>query len=88
VPPGIAIIEGDRPYGVLVASEQPVFAINPSHVRGKRQAKPQESSGRRVFGIGLDRPLECADRGLMVRARQPPSMRLTASHELPSTNVV
>ena len=35
------IIEHDRPNGVLPAGEQALIAIDPAHVRGNHQAKPQ-----------------------------------------------
>ena len=64
VPPGIAIVERDRAHGVLAAGEQILLAIDPSHMRGKHQAEPQQASRRRVVRIGLDGA---------VRARRSPS---------------
>ena len=89
MPPGIAIIERD---GARVACSRPAkqasLAIDPAHVRGKHQAKPQQASRRRVVRIGLDGPFEGVDRGLIVRLRHAPDMSLGARHKLPGAEIV
>ena len=69
-------------------AKQRLIAIDPSHVRGKHQAKTQQALRRRVVRIGLDGPFEGVNRRLVVRARQAPDMSLSASHELPGSEIV
>src|SRR5262245_31209725 len=57
MPPGEAIIEGDR----FAAGQQPLIAIDPAHVRGKQQVKRQQTSGGCVVRKGLSRSLEGVD---------------------------
>src|SRR6267143_1298154 len=85
--PGIAIVEGDRANSVLATNEQPVIAVDPPHMRSKREAKRQQASSRRVVRMYLNGTFESVDRGLVIQACQAPDMRLSASDEFPGAEI-
>src|SRR5882757_7870317 len=70
--PRIAIVERNCPKDVLAAGEQTAIPFGPAVMCCKYQAKPQQTSRRRVVGIRLDGAIERLYRSLVVRSREAP----------------
>ena len=86
--PRIAIVERDRPYGVLAARQQAALGAHPAHVRREHQAEAEPAVRRRIVGMGLDRPSQGLDGGLVIGARHSPEMRLRLGHQLPCAEML